>query len=494
MEIQKYLRSGKTIKDLSIEFDIKFFESNLHPDLVSFDYSKLSPKESLIVQEARGLVLQKNTWNLVSISMKKFDQESKAFKWEKAQIMPKFDGCLVVLYFYEDQWITGTRFSVDGDCYVASAFANLQSVKWSELFKSTIEDFLNDSYDNFLSILDKDCCYSFELCTLNNQNVILYQDNFAKLIAIQNKKHVFEKDIYQEELINELYPQLLPEKIIVDSYKEALDILKEEDNPYKIEGYVGLDLNYNRVKILNYKYVQLVQNLSPKTEMDELLNIVRAMDISPGTQYKCYVDTSAPSNSGVQCWDMSTTQPPNAVFGSTIYGSCAAALAGCDIPQVTWCLQEPTDPYGSVCVWGSVSAPYTGVYTNPPYSSWTLSGPYYSTNCMDLCIGTAPPSGGGGGGSALSIMSEEPQGKGCSSNWNPKVTSVSNPSSIIELCNWYLIQYSNYKAGNNELRDILINIWEDAFINLENGFTMSYILTHTSSEAILKALKKFAFK
>lgn len=493
LEIQKYLRSGKTIKDLSIEFDIKFFESDLHPDLVAFDYSKLSPKESIIVQEARGLVLQKNTWNLVAISMKKFDQESKAFKWEKSQILPKFDGCLVVLYFYEGEWITGTRFSVDGDCYVASAFANLQSIKWNQLFKNTIEDFLNDTYESFLSILDKDQCYSFELCTLNNQNVILYKDNFAKLIAVQNKNDLTEKDIFEQKEINELYPQLLPERRFVNSYKEALDILLEDNNPYEVEGYVGLDVNFNRIKILNFKYVQLVQNLSPKTEMDELLNIVRTMDISPGTQFKCYVDTSAPSNSGIQCWDMSTTQPPNAVFGSYIYGSCSAALAGCDIPQVTWCLQEATDPYGSVCVWGNVSGPYTGTYTNPPYSTWTLSGPYYSTNCMDLCIGTAPPSGGGGGG-ALSLMSEGIQGNGCSSNWNPKTTNVSNPSSIIELCNWYLIQYSDYKAGNNELKNILINIWEEAFISLENGFTMSYILTHTSSSEILKALKNFAFK
>ena len=84
------------------------------------------------------------------------------------------------------------------------------------------------------------------------------------------------------------------------------------------------------------------------TKLDELLNIVRTMDISPGTQFKCYIDTNAPSGSGIQCWDMSTTQPPNAVFGSTIYSSCFAALAGCDIPVVSWCLQEATDPYGSI--------------------------------------------------------------------------------------------------------------------------------------------------
>ena len=178
LEIQKYLRSGKTLKDLSIEFDIKFFESELHPNLVVFDYSKFSPSDSQIVQEARGLILQKNTWNLAAISMKKFDQESKSFNWLKSQIMPKFDGCLVVLYFYENEWITGTRFSVDGDCYVASAFKNLQSIKWSELFKSTIENFLDTSYEDFLLNLNKDQCYSFELCSLSNQNVILYKDNF----------------------------------------------------------------------------------------------------------------------------------------------------------------------------------------------------------------------------------------------------------------------------------------------------------------------------
>jgi hypothetical protein len=495
LEIQKYLRSGKTLKDLSIEFDIKFFESELHPNLVVFDYSKFSPSDSQIVQEARGLILQKNTWNLAAISMKKFGQESKSFNWLKSQIMPKFDGCLVVLYFYENEWITGTRFSVDGDCYVASAFKNLQSIKWSELFKSTIENFLDTSYEDFLLNLNKDQCYSFELCSLSNQNVILYKDNFAKLLAIYNKADYREIDIFKEELFLNLYPQLIPESITISNYGDVQKILQKNNNPYEVEGFVGLDENFNRIKILNSKYVNLVQNLSPKTELDELLNIVRTMDISANTQFKCYVDTNAPTGSGIQCWDMSTTQPPNAVFGSVIYSSCFAALAGCDIPVVSWCLQEATDPYGSVCVWGTVSAPYTGIYTNPPYSSWTLSGPYYSTNCMGTCLGTAPPSGGGGGGGgAMSIMSDSSQGKGCSTSWNPKSTNVSNPSSIIELCNWYLTEYGAYKSGNNDLKDILINVWEEAFTSLESGFTMSYILTHTSSESILQAAKKFAFK
>jgi hypothetical protein len=425
--------------------------------------------------------------------MKKFGQESKAFNWQKSQIMPKFDGCLIILYFYENEWITGTRFSVDGNCYVASGFRNLQSVKWNELFKNTIESFLDTQYKEFLSHLNKDQCYSFELCSLSNQNVILYKDNFAKLLAVHNKFEQEEKDIFKDKLFLELYPQLLPEKIAISDYKDAQSILEENNNPYEVEGFVGLDEKFNRIKILNSKYVNLVQNLGPKTELDELLNIVRTMDISPGTQFKCYIDTNAPSGSGIQCWDMSTTQPPNAVFGSTIHGSCFAALSSCDIPVVSWCLQEATDPYGSVCVWGTVSGPYTGTYTNPPYSTWTLSGPYYSTNCMGICLGTAPPSGGGGGG-ALSIMSDSVEGKGCSSNWNPKSTNVSNPSSIIELCNWYLTQYGAYKSGNNELKDMLVRVWEEAFTSLESGFTMSYILTHTSSESILQAAKKFAFK
>jgi hypothetical protein len=66
LNLQKYLRAGKTPEDLKEELGIKFYE---HPSLplVGFKYHQIdSPKTNEIVRECRGIVLEKNTWNLVA--------------------------------------------------------------------------------------------------------------------------------------------------------------------------------------------------------------------------------------------------------------------------------------------------------------------------------------------------------------------------------------------------------------------------------------------
>ena len=73
LEIQKYLKSGKNIQDLIWEYDLQVFYSDQYPNLICFDYSIISPKSEKIVQEARGLVLDKQNWNVACISMPAFE-------------------------------------------------------------------------------------------------------------------------------------------------------------------------------------------------------------------------------------------------------------------------------------------------------------------------------------------------------------------------------------------------------------------------------------
>ena len=299
LEIQKYLRSGKTLKDLSIEFDIKFFESELHPNLVVFDYSKFSPSDSQIVQEARGLILQKNTWNLAAISMKKFGQESKSFNWLKSQIMPKFDGCLVVLYFYENEWITGTRFSVDGLCYVASAYKNESDIYWRDLFIECL-NFLDISFDNFTNSLNKSCTYSFELCSIHNRNIVVYENKLLKILSIFDIENLKEVDIHSETIFVEKWHRLMPNFIKVDSFGECVKIINLNQDPTENEGLVVVDKNFNRMKIRNPNFDKLSYNLNPKNEVEALKNIFYALldNISPSSSSssavitKCYYNTN----------------------------------------------------------------------------------------------------------------------------------------------------------------------------------------------------------
>jgi len=276
LEIQKYLRSEKTLQDLIWDYDLQTFESENYPELISFDYSILSPKNEKIVQEARGLVLKKDTWEVCCISMPSFQYENENLEYKNSKAFTKYDGCLVILYFYNGSWNIATRFSIDGDCSVASAYSKEKNITWAELFTKTL---LSMKFDQtkFYNALDENCCYSFELCTKYNKNVIVYNGDFFKLIAITDKTTFQEKEILSSELMF-LYPELEPVFVEIQTKEEIEDILSKDIPGYELEGYVVRDSNFNRRKLRNpnfdalsifddsknYEYIQrLIQEISP---------------------------------------------------------------------------------------------------------------------------------------------------------------------------------------------------------------------------------------
>ena len=74
LEVQKFLRSNHTLYDLTDELGILVTEHpNPNVPLVSLKYSQInSPKHNEIVKECRGLVLEKDTWNVVAKPFKRF--------------------------------------------------------------------------------------------------------------------------------------------------------------------------------------------------------------------------------------------------------------------------------------------------------------------------------------------------------------------------------------------------------------------------------------
>jgi len=97
LQVQTYLRSGKTLVDLKTELGI---ESREWEDLVILNYNQIeSPKTHPIVQECRQLILRKNTWDIVFMSFQRFFnygenlEETKDFDFANAVALSKIDGC-----------------------------------------------------------------------------------------------------------------------------------------------------------------------------------------------------------------------------------------------------------------------------------------------------------------------------------------------------------------------------------------------------------------
>jgi hypothetical protein len=170
LEVQKYLRNGKTLADLESELGIKATIHDTLP-LVIVNYSQIdSPKTHPVVRECRGLVLRSDNFDLVARSFPRF------FNWgEVADEMPLFnfrdfasyekvDGSLVVIYHHDGQWHANTRGSFGLD--------NMQNmtISWREGFCQAMGVRSLDELD-----LRKEITYVCEFCSPYNKIVRRYE-------------------------------------------------------------------------------------------------------------------------------------------------------------------------------------------------------------------------------------------------------------------------------------------------------------------------------
>lgn len=477
LEIQKYLRSGKTLIDLTLEYNIKYFTSSEHPSLVVFDYTTLSPKTEPIVRECRGLVLEIDSWDLVSKSMNAFSYKNDNvfndvvdnFDWTTAKAYPKYDGCLVNLYYYKGEWITGTRFSVDGLCNVASAYKSESDISWRDLFIQCLE-FVNINFNSFVSSLNQNYCYSFELCSIINRNIVIYENKFVKLLAIYDILNDVERDIHSEALINQNWASIVPYFIKVESIQDVEDLLALNQDPTQNEGLVIVDSNFNRIKVRNPNFDRLSYDMNPKDESDALRQLFYLIlmgtspssSTTPSVTSNCYYDLS-----GTGLCVASGSTPPSGYSGP--YASCSFDY---DCSVTTYCWYDILPPYTrpSLCIPSGFSPPAN-------YAGGT------AVCGISPCIN---PLSGGGGGGPMSVQASDIRSQDtymgyqvCSSSFDPKALNSNNQitSDFVAMCNWIISEYKNYKSGIEQSKIKIIEIWERAFLSLENNQPLTSLIS-----------------
>lgn len=97
LAIQKFLREYGLAKAI-LDFGLK---AKVYETKVLLKYDQLCGPSLMAkteVQECRGLVLEKDTWKVMSLAFTKFfnSEEGNAHKidWDSAQVLEKLDGCL----------------------------------------------------------------------------------------------------------------------------------------------------------------------------------------------------------------------------------------------------------------------------------------------------------------------------------------------------------------------------------------------------------------
>ena len=270
--IKKYL-NYKSLTDLNTEFGISSNEFN---NLIVLNYSQIdSPKTDSLVRLCRGIIIEKNTYNIVHYPFYRFYnfeeviEERKKFNWDKAVATQKIDGSLWGVFNYNGEWYISSRSQIGG-----FNKTNFGEITFGDIFDKAIYPF---SRDEFFACLDTNLDYTFELVSPYNQIVTPYNDCNIYLIGLRDKSNDFKEislieakniehiaALINAEIIK--MPKIIP--LVDENGKfrgfEEMKQLAETGNATD-EGFVVVDWSsydnemgaFPRVKVKNSSYVAL---------------------------------------------------------------------------------------------------------------------------------------------------------------------------------------------------------------------------------------------
>ena len=241
-------------------------------NLICFKYSQIdSDFNEPLVRECRGIILEKDTWNVVAYPFNKFfnfgEEYADNIDWESAVVETKEDGSLIKIYFYNDEWKIATNGTIDAED------AELQSGPYKN-FRQLFDAAAEKCHFDF-SKLNRYFTYCCEICS--EFNIIICPQSEMRLIHIGTRND----RTFQEVETDIGIPH--PQKYALSSLEDCIAMAKTFD--FTKEGFVIKDKNYNRIKIKSEDYVRVHRlanngsltleraiDLIRMNEIDEFLN------------------------------------------------------------------------------------------------------------------------------------------------------------------------------------------------------------------------------
>ncbi len=277
LSLVKYIKLhglDKTISDFKLEH-------RLYDNKVLLKYNQIeSPMDRIEVQEARGIILEKDTWKVMSMAFKKFfnagEGNAHPIDWDSAYVLQKLDGSLIQLYFdwHKKDWVAATSGTAEAEGDVNGDL----NMKFSDLFWKAVKMTTSLDYDEFTDKLDTDFIYVFELCTPYNIIVTPHKESSVILLTIRNQE-TLKECLYDTIIDVSKYINVPIVKRFNFTDVSIQDLQKTlESMPYVEEGYVVVDKNFNRIKIKNPAYVA-VHHLKDKNAGYKVITIVKTNEV-----------------------------------------------------------------------------------------------------------------------------------------------------------------------------------------------------------------------
>ncbi len=232
-------------------FDTKSIKIKEHDDLAIFNYDIDANFHDPVVQEARGIIINTASCDVVCWPFRKFGNYHESYAdeidWSTAVVQEKIDGSIIKIWFN----IISNKWQISSNSCIDANEALLQTgISVASLVASTKE------YKDLISsnILNKNNTYIFELIGPYNQVVVRYNTTQLCLLGIRNNKTGEE---FSTNIITKTYQIRCPKNYAAKNLKDCINAAKSLNNQNypDIEGFVVVDANWNRIKVKSPEYL-----------------------------------------------------------------------------------------------------------------------------------------------------------------------------------------------------------------------------------------------
>lgn len=270
LELQRFIIDHPASWKERLEMDPYNLKIEEKGNLVLFKYNQISSDFSYdICKEARGIILERDSWRVVRMAFKKFfnlgETHAAKMDWASARVTEKMDGSLISLYYYNSQWNVATNGCINAHD--------------AELNNGGFKTF----YDLFMAALPTDFdwnklnphyTYTFELVGPYNRIVVSYPKNDVYLICVRDNASFEEYSI--QDFADDLHVKT-PTTWWAEMYEDCQNIVDGfGDNT---EGIVVQDKYHNRVKMKTPLYFQLHRMVNNgKLTTERALALIMAND------------------------------------------------------------------------------------------------------------------------------------------------------------------------------------------------------------------------
>ncbi len=224
-------------------------------DYAIFNYGYDCDFSDAVVQEARGIILDCRSLEVVCWPFRKFGNYNESYAdsidWSTARVLEKVDGSIIKLWFdgARQAWQFSTNATIRAE---EASIENCIGLTFADVLKRA-DNYGDIPYDR----LDKQCTYLFELVSPETQVVVRYNTPSLYHLGTRNNRTGVESEVD----IGIKKPASYPLDSL-DACCEAAIRLNERVpaahlDTVQREGFVVVDAHYHRVKVKSPDYLML---------------------------------------------------------------------------------------------------------------------------------------------------------------------------------------------------------------------------------------------